>query len=37
MGDFGIGADIEETAATLSNIMSLGDVADAVMDAIYEQ
>ncbi|RXW20413.1 hypothetical protein EST38_g5445 [Candolleomyces aberdarensis] len=36
-GDFDVGADIEEVPATLSDIMSLGDVADAVMDAIYEQ
>ncbi|RXW18867.1 hypothetical protein EST38_g6987 [Candolleomyces aberdarensis] len=37
MGDFGPGADIKETPATLSDIMSLGNVADAVLDAIYEQ
>lgn len=36
-GDFGVDADIEETPVTLDDITSLGNVADAVMDVIYDQ
>ncbi|KAJ2929278.1 hypothetical protein H1R20_g7813, partial [Candolleomyces eurysporus] len=37
MGDFGVGADIEELPATPDDIASLGNVADAVMEVIYDQ
>ncbi|KAJ2935716.1 hypothetical protein H1R20_g1378, partial [Candolleomyces eurysporus] len=36
-GDFDIGADIEEVPVTLDDITSLGNVADAVMDVVYDQ
>ncbi|KAJ2933885.1 hypothetical protein H1R20_g3198, partial [Candolleomyces eurysporus] len=36
-GDFDIDADVEEVPVTLDDITSLGNVADAVMDVIYDQ
>ncbi|KAJ2930713.1 hypothetical protein H1R20_g6387, partial [Candolleomyces eurysporus] len=35
--DFGAGVDIKEVPATVSDIMSLRDVADTVMEAIKDQ
>ncbi|KAJ2927303.1 hypothetical protein H1R20_g9790, partial [Candolleomyces eurysporus] len=37
VGDFGVGADIEEVPITVDDIASLGDLADAVMDVTYDQ